>query len=55
MGFGLPPDRALENEIRAALKGKATASLKAMWQSNVVSRVPIGAVGPIKRKVPRRT
>ena len=43
------------NEIRAALKGKASASLKAMWQSNVVARVPIGAVGPIKRKVPRRT
>jgi len=43
------------NEIRAALKGKAPASLKAMWKSNVVSRAPKGHTGPIKRKVPRRT
>jgi len=43
------------NEIRAALNGKAPASLKAMWKSNVVAKAPKGAVGPIKRKVPRRT
>ena len=43
------------NEIRAALKGKAPASLKALWKSNVVARAPKGHVGPIKRKVPRRT
>jgi hypothetical protein len=43
------------NEIRVALKGKATATqmkkLKEKWTKNVMNKVKFGAVGPLKRKV----
>lgn len=45
------------NEIRAALKGKVTAAqmkkLHQKWITNVVNKVRFGAIGPLKRKVPR--
>jgi hypothetical protein len=43
------------NEIRVALKGKATATqmkkLKEKWTKNVMNKVKFGAVGPLKRRV----
>jgi hypothetical protein len=43
------------NEIRVALKGKATPAqinkLQEQWRTNVMNKVKLGAVGPLKRKV----
>jgi hypothetical protein len=47
------------NEIRVALKGKATATqmkkIKEKWTKNVMNKVKYGVVGPVKRKVQRPT
>jgi hypothetical protein len=47
------------NEIRVALKGKATATqmkkLKEKWTKNVMNKVKFGAVGPLKRKAQKPT
>jgi hypothetical protein len=43
------------NEIRVAVKGKVTATqmkkLKEKWTKNVMNKVKLGTVGPVKRKV----
>jgi hypothetical protein len=47
------------NEIRVALKGKATATqmkkIKEKWTKNVMNKVKFGAVGPLKRKAQKPT
>jgi len=45
------------NEIRAALKGKVKPAqikkLQEQWKKNVMNKIKLGAVGPLKRKVQR--